>query len=165
MPGTDVFALLTADHREVEQLFQQFQGSNDPAVVRKLCDELTVHALVEEELIYPLLATKVNPGHAREARHEHEEAKQLIGQIDAALADGGDVSSLVSQLQQSVQHHVQEEESEIFPEMRERQPVLVKDMGQDVIERKQTIQAQVAEARSLGEPLRSLEINRTPPPN
>ena len=165
MPGPDVFALLTEDHREVEQLFQQFQQSNDPEVARKICDELTVHAMVEEELIYPLLATKVNPGHAREARHEHEEAKQLIEQIDSALADGGDVSSLVSQLQQSVQHHVQEEESEIFPEMRERQPALTEAMGQDVVERKKTLKEQVAEARSLGEPLRSLEVDKTPPAN
>jgi hemerythrin superfamily protein len=165
MPGPDVFALLTEDHREVEQLFQQFQQSNDPEVARKICDELTVHAMVEEELIYPLLATKVNPGHAREARHEHEEAKQLIEQIDSALADGGDVGPLMSQLQQSVQHHVQEEESEIIPEMRERQPALTEAMGQDVVERKKTLKEQVAEARSLGEPLRSLEVDKTPPAN
>jgi hemerythrin superfamily protein len=165
MPGPDVFALLTHDHREVEQLFQQFEQSNDPQVARTICDELTVHSLVEEELVYPVLATKVNPGHAREARHEHEEAKQLIEQIDTALAGDGDVASLVSQLQQAVQHHVEEEESEVFPEMRERQPALVEAMGADVAERKKTLQAQVAEARSLGEPLRSLEADRTPPAN
>jgi hemerythrin superfamily protein len=165
MPGPDVFALLTEDHREVEQLFQQFEQSNDPEVAREICDELTVHSIVEEELVYPLLATKVDPGKAREARHEHEEAKQLILQIDTALGDGGDVASLVSQLQQSVQHHVQEEESEIFPEMRERQPDITAAMGPDVVERKKTLKAQVAEARSLGEPLRVLEADRKPPAN
>jgi hemerythrin superfamily protein len=165
MPGPDVFAVLTEDHREVEGLFQQFQQANDPEVARKICDELTVHALVEEELVYPFLATKVDPGQAREARHEHEEAKELINQIDAALANGGDIGGLMSQLQQSVQHHVQEEESEIFPKMRERQPDIVAAMGPDVVERKKTLQAQVAETRSLGEPLRAVEADRTPPAN
>ena len=163
MPGPDVFALLTTDHREVEQLFQQFQQSNDPAVARKICDELTVHSLVEEELIYPLLATKVNPGQAREARQEHDEAKQLIDQIDQALASGGDVASVMSQLQKSVQHHVQEEESEVFPEMREKQPIIISEMGEDVIKRKKELEAQVAQARDLGEPLHSLKAGQTPP--
>ena len=55
----DPFSILIEDHREVERLFQQFAQTNDPEVAVQICDELTVHAMVEEELVYPLLATKV----------------------------------------------------------------------------------------------------------
>jgi len=161
MPGSDVFAVLTEDHRNVERLFERFQQTNDPAVAREICDELTVHALAEEELVYPVLAVKVRPGLAREARHEHEEAKDIIEQIDAALAGGGDLTPLVNQLQQAVQHHVEEEESEVFPLMREKQPVMVEQMGDELVERKKELLVKVQEARSLGEPLSTIET--TPP--
>ncbi len=162
MPGPDVFALLTEDHRRVDQLFERFQQGGDAAVAVEICDELTVHAKVEEELVYPVLSTKVNSGHAQEARREHEDAKRLISQIEAAIEGGGDVASLMSQLQEAVQHHVQEEETEIFPEMREQVPSLVEAMGADVLERKKTLEAELQEARSTGQPARVVE--QTPPP-
>src|SRR5438270_6791821 len=157
MPGSDVFAVLTEDHRNVERLFERFQQTNDPDVAREICDELTVHSMAEEELVYPVLAVKVQPGLAKEARHEHQEAKDIIEQIDAALAEGGDLTPLVNQLQQAVQHHVQEEESDIFPLMREKQPVMVEQMGDELLGRKKELLAKVQEARSLGEPLSTVE--------
>ncbi|MFP5319900.1 MAG: hemerythrin domain-containing protein [Acidimicrobiia bacterium] len=147
----DVFALLMDDHRTVEGLFSQFEQSQDPGVAMQICDELTVHSLLEEELVYPIVATKLGTGLANEARHEHQEAKQLVSQIEAGVAAGNDVSGLVQQLKESVDHHVQEEESELFPKMQEALPGLVTELGDDVVERKQTLQAQLAEARSLGQ--------------
>lgn len=153
----DVFALLSADHRTVEGLFQQFAQSADPAVAQRICDELTIHAVVEEELVYPLLASKVGAALADEARHEHAEAKTLIAQIEAGLGtaggpdSGGDVKSLVKQLEQAIQHHVQEEESEVFPAMREKLPTLTAEMGDDVVHRKQELTEQMAEVRREGQ--------------
>ena len=147
----DVFALLSADHRKVEGLFQQFSGSSDPAVAQQICDELTIHSVIEEELVYPLLASKVGAALADEARHEHGEAKALIAQVEAGLRTGDDVRDLVKQLQQAVQHHVQEEESEIFPTMREKLPTLTGEMGDDVVRRKEQLQEQMAEVRSQGQ--------------
>ena len=151
----DVFSILSDDHRRVERLFSEFEQGGDPLVAQQICDELTVHAMVEEELVYPVLASKAGyQGLAVEARHEHGEAKQLVEQIDAGVAAGQDVSDLVRRLKASVQHHVQEEESDLFPRMREKVPALVKHMGDDVVDRKQTLQSQVQEARSLGMPSR-----------
>lgn len=147
----DVFALLEQDHREVEQLFSSFASSNDPATALKICDELTIHSILEEEFVYPVLAVKVDQGQAQEARQEHAEAKELINRIEAALRDGSDVAPIVRELQASVQHHVQEEESEVFPAMREKLPTLVGDMGDEVVGRKAALKEQLAEARSLGE--------------
>lgn len=146
----DAFELLSADHRAVEGLFQQFSGSQDPAVAQKICDELTIHCVLEEELVYPLLASKVGTPIADEARHEHAEAKQLITQIEAGVSAGDDVAALVQQLEGAIQHHVQEEESEIFPAMREKLPTMVGEMGDDVVSRKQELVEQMDEIRSQG---------------
>lgn len=146
----DAFALLSADHRTVEGLFQQYKGSQSPDTAQRICDELTIHAVVEEELVYPLLAVKVGTPMADEARKEHQEAKDLIGRIEAGLASGGDVAPIVNELEQAIQHHVQEEESEIFPAMREKLPTLVAELGDDIVARKQELVAQMEEVRSQG---------------
>ena len=151
----DVFSILSDDHRRVERLFSQFEQGADPQVAQQICDELTIHATVEEELIYPLLASKAGyQGLAMEAREEHDEAKQLIEQIDAGVAAGEDVSSLVQQLKESVSHHVEEEENDIFPKMKDKLPTIAPMLGDDVLSRKETLEAQVKEARSLGMPSR-----------
>ena len=147
----DVFAQLMDDHRTVESLFSQFEQSQDPAVAMQICDELTIHAMLEEELVYPVLATKVGTGLASEARHEHQEAKQLVSQIEAGASAGNDVSGLVQQLKESVSHHVEEEENELFPKMRDAVPRLIDEMGDEVQARKVQLQEQVAQARSLGQ--------------
>ncbi|MGH9223695.1 MAG: hemerythrin domain-containing protein [Acidimicrobiales bacterium] len=151
----DVFTILTNDHRRVESLFSQFEQGGDPEVAQQICDELTVHAMVEEELVYPVLASKAGyQGLAQEARREHDEARQLVEQIDAGASRGDDVSGLARQLKESIQHHVQVEESELFPKLGEKVPALVEHMGDDVLERKKALEAQVREARSLGMPSR-----------
>lgn len=147
-----VFALLEQDHRTVENLFDQFEQSGDVDIALTICGELTIHALLEEELVYPVLATKVGHDLADEARQEHDQAKHVIVQIESGIGQGEDVSALVRQLKQDVQHHVQEEETEVFPRMREALPSLVESMGEDVVERKEALQSQMEEALTSGQP-------------
>ncbi len=149
---SDVFALLEQDHRSVETLFDQFEQSADADVALTICQELTIHALLEEELVYPVLASKVAHHLANEAREEHDQAKLLISQIESGVGRGEDVSALVGQLRQDVQHHVQEEETEVFPRMRESLPTVVESMGEDVVQRKEVLQSQMQEALSSGQP-------------
>lgn len=156
----DVFQLLNDDHRLVERLFSQFEQSQDPAVAQEICDELTVHAMVEEELVYPVLAVKVGTGYANEARQEHDEAKGVILQIEQGLRSGEDVSALVTELKQAVEHHVQEEESELWPKLKETLPGVVGEMGDEVVNRKKQLQEQIAEARGLDAPTSSLVGNK-----
>lgn len=148
----DAFNLLMEDHREVEGLFRQFEQTSDPQVALKICDELTVHAMIEEELIYPILATKVSHSDSDEARREHEEAKGLIAQIEQGVRAQDDVSALVKQLREGVQHHVQEEESEVFPKMQRVVPGIVDSLGNDIVARKQQLVAQIEEARANSQP-------------
>lgn len=161
----EAFAILNEDHRKVERLFQQFEQSNDPDVAIEICNELTVHAIVEEELVYGFMATKLGHGYAQEAREEHHQAKQLITQIENGLRNGDDVSSLVKELEQAVSHHVKEEENELWPKLQEAVPHAVESLGADIVNRKQMLQAQLAEARDAGQPSGAIAYANKPPTN
>lgn len=67
----EAFAILNDDHRKVEGLFKQYEQTNDPDIALEICNELTVHAMLEEELVYPVVATKVGSHYAEDARQEH----------------------------------------------------------------------------------------------
>jgi hemerythrin superfamily protein len=113
---SDVVELIEHDHREVEQLFAQFEQSGDAALAAQLCDELDKHAAAEEQEVYPVVAEKVDDGRklASEAEDEHKEARQVIGRI-RRTSDPEHLTELMQELKSLVQHHVQEEESEMLP--------------------------------------------------
>ena len=119
----DVIERIEHDHREVEQMFAQFKQNPDVSKAMEICDELDKHTKAEDTAVYPVFAdelsdekTKVN-----EASEEHKEARQLIGQI-RNTKDTGHLTELMTQLEQAVQHHVQEEESEMLPKARRELP-------------------------------------------
>ena len=116
----DVTELIKQDHREVEALFDKFESTGDQSVATTICDELDRHATAEEKAVYPVIASEVPGGEemAKEATEEHKEARQLIGRI-RQTTDGDHLTDLVGELKQAIQHHVQEEESEILPKTRE----------------------------------------------
>jgi len=86
----NVLELLNTDHREVEQLFSQFESTQDFSIARQICQELTVHAAVEEEIVYPVLAS-INEEVEQEAEEEHDEAKELIARIETMTPDDPDL--------------------------------------------------------------------------
>jgi hemerythrin superfamily protein len=116
----DVTELIETDHREVEALFAQFKSSKDPKVAEKICDELDAHAAAEEQAVYPRFEEEV-PGTeklVKEGEKEHGEARQLIGRIKNT-SDPQHLAELVGELEQAVQHHVKEEETEMLPKARQ----------------------------------------------
>jgi iron-sulfur cluster repair protein YtfE (RIC family) len=114
----DAADILMQQHREVEGLFAQFEQARDAATARTICEEIERHATLEEEHVYPVLERDVDAKMAEEAEHEHEEARGLIARI--RQAEGAELTRLVEQLEQAIEHHVEEEEGEVFPKMRER---------------------------------------------
>lgn len=110
---TDAIALLKADHRKVEDLFEKFEKADASDQKRKLaeqiCNELKVHAMIEEELFYPALKGKIEEDMLNEAYVEHDGAKVLINDI---LRGGDDefYDSKVTVLSEEIEHHVGEEE-------------------------------------------------------
>ncbi|CAN5168210.1 hypothetical protein BH18ACT4_BH18ACT4_15640 [soil metagenome] len=146
----NVFDLLQEDHRAVETLFGQFEQSGDYDVALRICEEFTLHAAIEEELVYPLYRAKVDTAGADEARREHQEAKDLIAQIESMGAEGEELQSVMETLQGAVSHHVEEEETVLFPKMQEQISGLVDRMGPELVLRKETLQSQRDADRGLG---------------
>jgi hemerythrin superfamily protein len=111
----DAIALLKADHRQVEQWFEQFESSRSDSkksdLAQKVCQALTVHTRIEEEIFYPAFyeATEDKDIH-HEAEIEHEGAKRLIEEIEGTGPDDDYFDARMSVLSEMIQHHVREEE-------------------------------------------------------
>jgi len=115
--------LLEADHRTVEELFSQFEDETSDAAKRDIagaiCVALKIHARLEEELFYPAIAKVLeDTSLVDEALVEHASAKDLIAQIEAGAPGEALFDARVKVLGEYVDHHVTEEEDEIFPQCR-----------------------------------------------
>ena len=110
----DAVALLKQDHRNVEELFAQFEKASGDGRKRKLaeeiCLELSVHATIEEEIFYPACEGKVDDDLLKESYVEHDGAKLLIAEILAGEPSDEFYDSKVTVLQEKIEHHVEEEE-------------------------------------------------------
>lgn len=124
-PATgDAIAILEADHREVEDLFVQFEQSTGDANKRDIavaiCTALKVHARLEEELFYPAAFSVLDDKSLiAEAQVEHASAKDLIAQIESGAPGEAFYDARVKVLAEYIDHHVTEEEQEIFPKCRD----------------------------------------------
>ncbi len=113
--STDAIALLKADHRQVEEWFEQFEKARSEAkkkdLAQRICQALRIHTMIEEEIFYPafLEATGEEDIH-HEAEVEHASAKELIAQIEAGGPEDDYFDARVSVLSEMIKHHVKEEE-------------------------------------------------------
>jgi hemerythrin superfamily protein len=119
----DAIQLLTADHTEVEQLFLQLEsmtgGEAGDDLVADVVRELSIHAAIEEQVLYPTMRKALPDGETlvREAIDEHQEVKETLAAIERA--DGAaERDRLLEGLIAEVRHHVEEEETELFPKLR-----------------------------------------------
>lgn len=112
----DGLQLLAADHRKVEDLFADFEKASGTAakekLVREICTELKVHAQIEEEIYYPAIRGKVEDADLDEAYVEHDSAKLLINELEAADPDESFYDAKVKVLSELIEHHVGEEEKQ-----------------------------------------------------
>jgi hemerythrin-like domain-containing protein len=124
----DVVDLLSADHREFEQIFQQLEGlrgrTDEASVQRKreLVDEVTIglvkHSVAEETQVYPEVQKKIDKEEAKHSKEEHAEAEKTMKKLERMKADDPGFDSAVLELIQEIRHHVQEEEGRMFTELR-----------------------------------------------
>jgi hemerythrin superfamily protein len=145
--GQDAIALLTADHREVSEMFEQFEQLGDRATSSKeklkdkICKALIAHTTIEEEIFYPAVrAAKVEEGEdmVDEAIVEHASAKDLIKQLQEMQPDDDLYDAKVKVLSEQIEHHVQEEEKEMFPKAKKAGLDLLA-LGQEMALRKQEL--------------------------
>lgn len=117
-------ALLMQDHAEVKGMFLQHEAESDKEMksflAERICTALTVHAMVEEEIFYPEAGRALEDDEmVTEAVEEHGEMKAEIAKIVDGTAAGKSASRNVKKLMKLVEHHVEEEETEMFPDMRQ----------------------------------------------
>src|SRR5437763_5826767 len=85
-PMPSVIKLIEQDHREVEELFSQFEQSGDKSLAMKICTELDAHSEAEEKAFYPVVRDEVDGAPVKEAEKEHGAARPLIGRIKQTSA-------------------------------------------------------------------------------
>jgi len=139
----DAIALLKADHREVKAMFHKFEKTEEDAekqaLAEKICSALKVHAQIEEEIFYPAAYEALEEDDLLdEAEVEHASAKDLIAQIEASSPSEPLYDAKVKVLGEYVDHHVQEEENEIFPECKDSDMDL-KALGEQLRARKEEL--------------------------
>jgi len=163
---TDAIALLKADHRKVEELFEKFEKASadgrKEALAREICTELKVHTMIEEEIFYPVFRGKIDDDLLDEAYVEHDGAKVLINDIEAGGPDDDFYDAKVKVLSEEIEHHVEEEEKPsegMFAQCRKADVDLV-DLRDQMLARKQELMAQ-AESSGLP-PAKPTAVEPTP---
>jgi hemerythrin-like domain-containing protein len=118
----DPMALLKADHREVEMLFADFERSAEQeldtilSVAHQLLTVLSIHAELEEQLLYPMLRDALDePISVLEAIEEHQVVKLMIRELQAITPEDERFDAKMHVLKETVHHHVEEEEQELLP--------------------------------------------------
>ena len=147
----DAIALLTADHKDVAAKFKQYEGLGDRAFAakKKLADEICLalleHATAEEEIFYPAVRDAVakSDDMVDEAVVEHAGAKDLIAQIQGMSPEEELYDAKVKVLSEQIEHHVKEEEEEMFPKVRKTSLDLVA-IGEELAARKEQLHLDLA---------------------
>jgi hemerythrin-like domain-containing protein len=152
----DAFQLLKADHRKVAQLFDQLESANGKAkleVFQQIQTELELHTHIEETIFYPALE-QPKPTHdlTLEAYEEHDVVKKLLAELSRARNPTDEWEAQAKVLRENVEHHVEEEEGELFSKAED---VLsqddIEDLGDRMAAEKQRQQGrQATKTRSAG---------------
>jgi hemerythrin superfamily protein len=147
----DAIVMLTTDHRKVKALFKEFEklkekdGSDEDkaAIVQQVCDALKVHAEIEEEIFYPAVRKAIDDNDLMdEAIVEHAGAKDLIAQLEA-MEPGDDLyDAKVTVLGEEIDHHVKEEEGDMFLKARKAKVDTV-ELGEEMAERRVALLAEL----------------------
>lgn len=146
----DAITLLTDDHKKVQKMFKEYEklvkqdtDEGKDELARKICAELTIHAQIEEELVYSAAREVLDEEDLLdEAEVEHDSAKELIAQIEAMQAGDELFDAKVTVLGEYVNHHIKEEQGEMFPKLKKSELDL-EVLGDELQERKAELIAEM----------------------
>jgi hemerythrin superfamily protein len=153
----DACDLLDADHKNVTKMFKEYEELTESRarsaaqkkmeLARQICMELTVHTQIEEEIFYPALRGAIKDTDLLdEASVEHQSAKELIAQIEAAGEADDMFDAKVKVLGEYVAHHIKEERGELFPKARSSRKVDLMAMRDELEARKEELMAEMEAA-------------------
>ena len=149
----DALALLKKDHREVEELFKEFEALEEgeteavEPVIASACTELKIHDKLETEIFYPAIREQAGEEEEiedllNEAEVEHEHVRDLVQTIEGMSAEDEKRNAHFTVLMEYVKHHVKEEEKEMFPKLK-KLDIDFKEIGSRMKERKQELMAEL----------------------
>jgi len=141
----DATVLLKADHEKVSDLFIEYEEARSTKekkqIAEQICDELTVHARIEEEIFYPAVKQALKDKELiPEATVEHATLKSLIDQVKGVEPDGEMFDARIKVMHEYVKHHVKEEQNEIFPKAKSSGLDMM-ELGAKLSERKEELRA------------------------
>jgi len=142
--------MLIEDHRKVQKMFKQFEKLKDQDdeqtkrhLVEQACAELKVHTTIEEEIFYPAAREALEEGDlVAEAFVEHASAKDLIAKLEGMEAGGEEYDATFTVLGEYVNHHIEEEQDQMFPKMK-KGDVDWDELAQQMQQRKQALQEEM----------------------
>lgn len=143
----DAIAMLMDDHRKVKSLFRRFEKLKDQdisaaeksAVVEQVCNELLIHATIEEEIFYPAVRDAIDDDDLMdEAEVEHASAHELIEQLKAMQPEDEQYDAKMIVLGEQIDHHIKEEEGNMFPQIK-KSGLDTADLGAEMKERRQSL--------------------------
>lgn len=146
----DAISLLVTDHKKVKKLFKDFEKLKESGdsedkreIVMEICTELSIHAQVEEEIFYPAARMAINDDDLLdEAIIEHASAKELIAQLEAADPEDAFYDAKVTVLGEEIEHHVEEEETEMFVKVKKSKLNLAA-LGEEIALRKEALMSEM----------------------
>jgi iron-sulfur cluster repair protein YtfE (RIC family) len=144
----DAIALLTSDHRTVDRLLAQ--ARRDATVVETIREELEAHSTIEEEIFYPAVREALKEEGremVEEAVHEHNEVRSLLDELVSMDTEDAGYASTLGELKEKIEHHVKEEEGEMFPQARQALgQERLRQLGQQLESRKEELKGEMVEA-------------------
>lgn len=146
----DAIALLKADHRNVEWLFQQYENASGKSqkakIAEQICLELSIHTAIEEEILYPACRGEIEDDLVDEAYVEHDGAKMLIAELIEGSPSDEFYDAKVKVLSEMIKHHVKEEEQRdgMFAQVKQTD-IDLDEMGAQMAARKAELKAEYEE--------------------
>jgi iron-sulfur cluster repair protein YtfE (RIC family) len=140
----DALSLLKGDHDDVKKLFKEIEAEEDQgAIFNQIKEALEAHATIEEEIFYPAVKkarSEEVKDEVREAYEEHKQVKALLAAITEISPEDESYSAKIKVLKEDVEHHVEEEEGEMFPDARKYLRDKLQDRGAQMRARKDELE-------------------------
>lgn len=147
----DAISMLMEDHKKVRKLFKEFEKLKETSdssdkksdLVKQICNELTIHAQIEEEIFYPAVRDAIDEDELMdEAEEEHLSAKDLIAQLEDMEPEDDHYAAKVTVLGEYVDHHINEEQDQMFPKVK-RAKIDTAALGAQMMQLKNELQVDI----------------------
>jgi len=155
----EAIAMLIEDHQKVQKLFKTFERTEDQEqqqqLATQICNELTVHTQLEEQVFYPAAREALDEEEidlVEEATVEHQVAKELVEKIKQSRPHDEEYCALLTVLGEYVNHHIEEEQKELFPQLK-KTGIDFEGLGEEMMQKKQQLMSELGLAEGEEMPM------------